>query len=303
MEIKSVAVIGAGTMGQGIAQWFFEQGLRVYLIDQNSVTAKSAHQNVVRRIEKRSSALLGKISENFLTIEMKDLPGNTDLVVEAIFEDLSKKRELLKKLDQFLFPATVFASNTSSFSITELAQDLSISRKTQFLGLHFFNPAPVMKLVEVISGLETDKFIAQYFMEWLKSLGKVPCHCADSPGFLVNRIARHFYGESLRSAGTLDKKKFQEIDGIMKKVGGFKMGPFELMDLIGIDINLKVTESIYRSFYYEPRFRPHRLQEQLFSANHLGKKTGRGFYYYEQLEHHDRGREKSPALWTAQQDL
>ena len=211
----------------------------------------------------------------------EDIDPASDLVIEAIVEDINIKKSLFLSLDQQMNKESLFASNTSSFPITQLAQSLSEQRKKQFLGLHFFNPAPIMKLVEVICGLETDPLLAKNLSQWFQEKKKIACECSDSPGFIVNRVARNFYGESLRAAETYDINKCREIDTVMKEVGGFKMGPFELMDLIGIDINLSVTESVYQAFFHEARFKPHRLQRDMVMAGRLGKKTLKGFYQYE----------------------
>ena len=286
MEIKSVVVIGAGTMGQGIAQWFCQQNLSVELVDQNYEFAEKAIKKTHDSFDKLAS--LGKISseqihlfkKNIVSKKLEDIDTNADLVVEAIIENLEIKKNLFLTLDKMMNAKTIISSNTSSFSITQLAQPLTENRKTNFVGLHFFNPAPIMKLVEVINGLETNPEISNSLVNWFNHHSKVACLCSDSPAFIVNRVARNFYGEALRSAEIFNEEKFREIDNVMKEVGGFKMGPFELMDLIGLDINYSVTESVYKAFFDEPRFKPHRLQKEMVLANRLGRKTGKGFYNY-----------------------
>ena len=213
--------------------------------------------------------------------KLEEINPQADLIVEAIYEDKEAKKELFKKLDEMMKADAIIASNTSSFPITELGKDLSDARQKRFLGLHFFNPATIMKLVEVINGLETDREISTHLITWFNKLGKVACECNDAPGFIVNRVARNFYGESLRAVESYDLNKIKEVDQVMREVGGFKMGPFELMDLIGIDVNLSVTESVYKAFFDEPRFKPHRLQKEMVDGKRYGRKTKKGFYSYE----------------------
>jgi 3-hydroxybutyryl-CoA dehydrogenase len=287
MTINNVLVIGTGTMGQGIAQWFLQQGLTVEMVDNNYEFALKSREKIIAGLE--TLVVKGKLKDSAVT-EMKkeltvkkleDINTECDLVVEAIIEDKAVKAELFKNLDQMLSKKTIISSNTSSFPITELGRDLTSERKKKFLGLHFFNPATIMKLVEVINGLETDHQISNSLFTWFNQKGKVACLCADSPGFIVNRVARNFYGEALRAVEIYDLEKIKEVDEVMKKVGGFKMGPFELMDMIGIDINYSVTESVYKAFFDEPRFKPHRLQKEMVNANRLGRKTKQGFYSYD----------------------
>jgi 3-hydroxybutyryl-CoA dehydrogenase len=287
MEINSVIVIGAGTMGQGIAQWFTQQQVVVELVDQNYELALISLERISQSFDKLEAS--GKLKstdviqfkKNISVKKLEDVNTNANLVIEAIIENLEIKKKLFISLDTIMSAETIFASNTSSFSITQLAQAVGVDRKQNFLGLHFFNPATIMKLVEVINGLETNPIIANSFVEWFNQRSKVACLCTDSPGFIVNRVARNFYGEALRAADVYDVEKFQEIDTVMKEVGGFKMGPFALMDLIGIDINFSVTESVYNAFFDEARFKPHRLQRDMVAAGRLGKKTGKGFFNYE----------------------
>lgn len=287
MNLKKVIVIGTGTMGQGIAQWFLQQHLDVEMVDSNHEFAKSSHAKICAQLD--SLVTKGKLQEQdastfkskLKVVTLPEVDPKANLVVEAIIEDLEVKKELFKKLDELMDSNSVIASNTSSFPITELARDLTPSRKQNFLGLHFFNPATIMKLVEVINGMETNKAMSQELLLWFNSKGKVACLCNDAPGFIVNRVARNFYGESLRAVETYDLDTIKEVDLVLREVGGFKMGPFELMDLIGIDVNLSVTESVYKAFFDEPRFKPHRLQKEMVSAQRLGRKSKKGFYIYE----------------------
>jgi 3-hydroxybutyryl-CoA dehydrogenase len=287
MKINNVVVIGAGTMGQGIAQWFLQQKVTVELVDISFEFAQKSLEKIFTSLE--GLLAKGKITNDDLVFfkknisvkKLAEINKDSDLVIEAIIESLEAKHTLFKNLDEYLSQKTVIASNTSSFPITELAKDLSSDRKKNFLGLHFFNPATIMKLVEVINGLETNRELSQKLHAWFTAKGKIACLCNDSPGFIVNRVARNFYGESLRACGNYDLNKIKEIDQTLREVGGFKMGPFELMDLIGIDVNFNVTESVYKAFFDEPRFKPHRLQKEMVDAKRFGKKTKKGFYDYE----------------------
>ena len=287
MDIKNVVVIGTGTMGQGIAQWFLQQNTTVEMVDSNFEFAQKSQAKIFEGLDSLVSK--GKLEASAVTTfktrlsvkKLEDINPKANLVIEAIIEDKEIKKDLFKKLDELMNKEAVLASNTSSFPITELAKELSEERKKNFLGLHFFNPATIMKLVEVINGLETDRSLSNTILEWFNSKGKVACLCNDAPGFIVNRVARNFYGESLRAVENYNLDKIKEVDTVMKEVGGFKMGPFELMDLIGIDVNLSVTESVYRAFFDEPHFKPHRLQKEMVDGKRLGRKSKKGFYNYE----------------------
>ncbi len=287
MDIKNVVVIGTGTMGQGIAQWFLQQKVAVEMVDSNYEFALKSHAKIFESLDgllakgKLQASEVANFKQNIHVKRLEEINPDADLVIEAIIEDKDIKKDLFKKLDELCSERTIIASNTSSFPITEMAKDLSDKRKKKFLGLHFFNPATIMKLVEVINGLETDKEMSHKLFTWFNQKGKVACECNDAPGFIVNRVARNFYGESLRAVETYDLDKIKEVDQVIREVGGFKMGPFELMDLIGIDVNLSVTESVYRAFFDEPRFKPHRLQKEMVDAKRLGRKSKKGFYLYE----------------------
>jgi 3-hydroxybutyryl-CoA dehydrogenase len=287
MKIDSIVVIGAGTMGQGIAQWFTQQNLIVEMVDLNHefalISLERIHQSFDRLLAagKFTEDQIARFKNNLTVKKIDQIDGNADLIVEAIIEDLPAKRKLFLELDSKMSMYTLFASNTSSFPITQIASALSAERKKNFIGLHFFNPATIMKLVEVINGMETDRGVTEFLINWFNGRQKTAVECTDSPGFIVNRIARNFYGEALRAVDSYDAEKCREVDTVLKEVGGFKMGPFELMDLIGIDINYNVTESVYNAFFQEARFKPHRLQRDMVAAGRLGKKTGKGFYIYE----------------------
>jgi len=281
--IKSVGVVGAGTMGSGIAKVAAFAGLEVTLVDVSPDLLKSAMAKI--KADVRSGVEKGKITategtEALAAIHVRksisDL-GNVDFVVEAAVEDLTVKKEIFSRLDAIVAPEVVLSSNTSSLSITAIA---SLTKSPEsVVGLHFFNPATVMKLVEVVRGKQTSDQTVKTTCDLAAKMKKVPVVCRDTPGFIVNRIARPFYGEALRLLGE-GVATVEEIDRIVKLEGGFKMGPFELMDLIGIDVNYAVTKSVYEQFFQEPRFRPHPIQRQMVEAGTLGRKTKKGFYIY-----------------------
>ena len=287
MQLKYIAVIGAGTMGQGIAQWFLQQNIRVDLVDQNQdlleKSAEKIKQNLDQLVFKRkiTETDANNFKTNLRATTLHEISKDVDLVIEAIVENLAAKQNLFLELDRLLSPKTILATNTSSIPVTEIGAVLPEKRRQHFLGIHFFNPATIMKLVEIISGMETDSLIKDQLIQFFNQHQKVACHSLDRPGFIVNRVARNYYGEALRIVENYDLNKIKEVDQLMKAVGGFKMGPFELMDLIGIDVNLSVTESVYKAFFDEPRFRPHKLQKEMVMAKRLGKKTQKGFYNYE----------------------
>ena len=287
MNINKVLVIGAGTMGSGIAWWFSSLGIQVHLQDESDEQLLKAKEYCTSQTYKwaAKNQLDQRITQDILNltkfIKRTEWDNDYDLVIEAIIENLEIKKGLFRALDEFMDKKTIIASNTSSFPIALLGEDLKPERQKNFLGLHFFNPAPVMKLVEVISSIHTHEFLGKDLYQWFETKGKTPALCKDSPGFIVNRVARNFYGEPLRIAENDDEKKFKEIDHILKEVGGFKMGPFELMDLIGVDVNYSVTCSVWNAYGQNPRFAPHKLQEDLVKEKRLGRKTKRGFYRYE----------------------
>jgi 3-hydroxybutyryl-CoA dehydrogenase len=279
--IKTVGVVGAGTMGQGIAQVCAGAGYGTLLYDVNSSLATNAYEAIDKNLttlvgkgkisEQQKSSILKNIS---IVTDLRDLKA--DLIIEAIVEKLEMKQKLFAELEQINLPSTILASNTSSIPITQIA--VSLKRPENFVGLHFFNPAPVMKLVEVISGVATLPTVAEQMKKFSLSLEKTAVMVKDSPGFIVNRVARHYYVEALK---LLEEgvASHEQIDALLRSTG-FKMGPFELMDLIGVDVNLAVTTSLYNSFNQEHRFKPSPIQQQKVADGHLGKKTGKGFYEY-----------------------
>lgn len=287
MKLNKIVVIGAGTMGSGIAQWFTQQHCTVELVDNSQEQMEKALKGIhaswdtLVHKNKLSPAEVETLKKNLHLKSLGDIAQDADLVVEAIIENLEIKKDLFKKLDQYFEAHTILSSNTSSFPIEFMAQAVSEERKARFLGLHFFNPATIMKLVEVIKGKDSDLDLCQKLYQWFDQQGKKPAMCKDSPGFIVNRVARNFYGEPLRIVDVDDETRMKEVDGILKEVGGFRMGPFELMDLIGIDVNYSVTCSVWEAYGQEPRFAPHKLQKQMVEEKRLGRKSKRGFYKYD----------------------
>lgn len=278
---QTVGIIGAGTMGSGIAQVCAQSGYAVHVYDVNPALLLKARQQVESQLQalvnkgKLTDENRGHILQRIRWTE--DLRSMTvDLIIEAVVERLDIKQQLFAELEAINQGNVLLTTNTSSIPVTQIAA--ALKNPANLAGLHFFNPAPVMKLVEIISGAATDAKWVQHLRAFAQSLGKVAVLTKDSPGFIVNRVARPFYTESLQvlEEGVAD---VQTIDDLLKSEG-FKMGAFELMDLIGVDTNLSVTKSIYNGFHQQARFRPSRTQQQLVDAGHLGRKTGRGFYGY-----------------------
>ncbi|MBU4537247.1 MAG: 3-hydroxyacyl-CoA dehydrogenase NAD-binding domain-containing protein [Weeksellaceae bacterium] len=279
----NIGIIGSGTMGIGIAQVAATSGCEVFLYDANSVqTEKSLLnlQNTLNKLVAKQKISIEKSEEIFNKIkfctELNDLK-DCDLIIEAIIESKEIKTEVFKKLEEIVSENCVISSNTSSISITSLSAELK--KPKRFIGIHFFNPAPLMPLVEIIPGLLTEKKLAREMYTLMESWGKVPVIAKDVPGFIVNRIARPFYGEALRIAEE-NIATPEQIDDAMRNLGNFKMGPFELMDLIGIDINFSVTKTVYQDYFYDPKYKPSLLQQRMSEAKLLGRKTGKGFYDY-----------------------
>ncbi|MES2957275.1 MAG: 3-hydroxyacyl-CoA dehydrogenase [Pseudomonadota bacterium] len=278
-----VAVIGAGAMGTGIAQVATQAGHPVRLFDTRSGAAARAVSDI--RVSLAKLAAKGKIDataagaagDRLSVADSTSDLADASLVVEAIVERLDVKTELFLEIERIVRDDCILASNTSSISITSIAAGLR--RPQRVVGLHFFNPAPLMALVEVVSGLSTDPVVAEAAYQTAKAWGKTPVHARSTPGFIVNRVARPFYAEGLRllSEGAAD---VETIDAVMREAGGFRMGPFELMDLIGNDVNYAVTCSVFDAYYGDPRFAPSVIQQELVNAGHLGRKSGRGFYDY-----------------------
>lgn len=278
-----IGVIGAGTMGAGIAQVAAQAGHKVVLTDNNAEQLLKAENQINTSLDKLVEK--GKIAEAFAQEVKANLSysihlyehQDAALVIEAIVENLTVKHELFKQLEQIVSQQCVLASNTSSLSIASIGACLQ--NPSRFLGIHFFNPATLMPLVEVIPGVATSAEITHSIETLITNWNKTVVVCKDTPGFIVNRVARPFYGEALRiyEEGLAD---FATIDWAMTQMGGFKMGPFTLMDYIGNDINYTVTETVFAAFYFDPRFKPSFTQKRHMEAGFLGRKTGRGFYDY-----------------------
>lgn len=279
-----VAVIGAGTMGSGIAQVAAQAGHEVVLFDTRREAVDKALAALRRTLDKLVEK--GKFTADEATgihqritpaSDLKELAGS-GLVIEAIIEDLTIKKKLFAELETLLGPDAVLATNTSSLSVTAIAA--ACQRPERVIGLHFFNPAPLLPLVEVVPGLATDAELPERCVALLRNWTKVPVICKDTPGFIVNRVARPFYGEAIRihEEGIAG---FEEIDNALRTVGGFRMGPFELMDLIGNDINFTVTRTVWEAFHFDQRYKPSFTQQRLVESGRLGRKTGRGYYAYD----------------------
>ena len=284
-DVMTVGVVGAGTMGRGIAQVAAAAGHKVHLLDRNLAVLKDA-QSFLAKIQDRSvskggssrqdaEALLERISS---TQEVSDMAG-CGLVIDAIVERADIKEALFSELESVVSKGCVLASNTSSLSVTALAA--SLKHADRFVGLHFFNPAPLMPLVEVIPALQSRAGLSDEMLVLMQQWGKQPAVAKDTPGFIVNRVARPFYGEAIRmlEEGFAD---VPTIDWAMTSLGGCKMGPFELMDLIGNDVNYAVTESVWTAFYFDPRYKPSFAQKRNVDAGWLGRKTGQGWYDHDE---------------------
>ncbi len=281
--IKTVGIIGAGTMGSGIAQVAATAGCSVKLFD----VQQPALDKAATKLEKILNRLIEKgridadeknrIQENIQYVNSLKELANADLTIEAIIENLDVKKKVFQELESYVSDTAIIASNTSSLSIASIAA--SLEKPERCIGIHFFNPAPLMKLVEVIPAVQTSQDVLDMCVAEITRWKKVVAVAKDTPGFIVNRVARPFYGEALRiyEEGIAD---FATIDWAMKSIGGFRMGPFELMDFIGNDINYTVTETVFNAFYQDPRYKPSFTQQRHSQAGYLGRKSGRGYYHY-----------------------
>ena len=278
-----IGIIGSGTMGIGIAQVAATSGCDVFLYDTNSAQTERSLLSLKKTLNKlveKQKISAEKSEEIFSKIrpcnELQDF-ATCDLVIEAIIENKEIKSKVFQNVEEIVSENCVIASNTSSISITSLSSELK--NPERFIGIHFFNPAPLMPLVEIIPGLLTKENLADEIFSLIKSWGKTPVIAKDVPGFIVNRIARPFYGEALRIAEEQIATP-EQIDDAMRTLGNFKMGPFELMDLIGIDVNFSVTKTVYQDYFFDPKYKPSLLQQRMSEAKLLGRKTGKGFYDY-----------------------
>ncbi len=285
-----IGVIGAGTMGAGIAQVAATSGHSTILLDTNSTVLKKSEDALkatfVKLVEKgkytteQASEIIKRIKFSSALMDF----GKCDLIIEAIVEDLAVKQSVFAEIESIVSDDCIIASNTSSLSITSIAA--ACKHPQRIIGIHFFNPAPLMPLVEVIPAITTDELLAEKIKTFLTGWKKTIVIAKDTPGFIVNRLARSFYGESIRiyeegwEGIPSGPNGFAAIDWALKEVGGFKMGPFELMDLIGNDINFKVTETVWTQFFYDARYKPSLTQKRLFEAKRFGKKSGAGYYDY-----------------------
>lgn len=285
-----LAVIGAGMMGAGIAESAALAGLAVVLVDVSEEALERGRarieRDLARRVERgrmaegERDAALKRIST---TTSLEDCAG-APLVVEAVIEDLELKRSIFSDLEGVVSEEAVLATNTSSLSVAGIAA--ATERPERVVGMHFFNPVPVMRLVEVVTGPSTDPSVVRRAEEVAERFGKTPIRVSDTPGFIVNRIARPFYLEALRLVET--GREPEQVDAAIR-AAGFRMGPLELADLIGHDVNLAVSESLFERYYYPPRFRPSYLQRSMVEAGLLGRKSGRGFYDYGAGERRETG--------------
>ncbi len=278
-----IGIIGSGAMGAGIAQVLATAGHQVLLLDKNPQALQRAGQNMrntLGKLAEKGKITTDKAGEIFSNIELtEEYNSFTDceLVLEAIVEDLQVKQQVFAEVEKVVSDTCILASNTSSLSIASIAS--ACQKPERFIGIHFFNPAPIMQLVEVIPAVQTREGLAEEVKEMVQQWGKLPVITKDTPGFIVNRVARPFYGEAIRilEEGLAD---IATIDWAMTVLGNFRMGPFTLMDFIGHDVNYRVTESVFTAFFFDPRYKPSFTQKRLFEAGYYGRKSGRGFYNY-----------------------
>ncbi len=281
--MKKIGVIGSGSMGSGIAQVAATAGHEVILFDTNpeALTKASAKlQKILNRLvekERITDAEAKAIFGRIYFVDNLSAYKECGLVIEAIIENLDIKKSVFQKVEAIVPKDCILASNTSSLSIASIAA--ACERSDQVIGIHFFNPAPLMKLVEIIPAIQTSDATLKRAQDMIDSWGKLTVLAKDTPGFIVNRVARPFYGEALRiyEEGIADPAT---IDWVMTELGGFRMGPFTLMDYIGNDINYTVTETVFKAFYFDPRYKPAFTQKRLSEAGYLGRKSGRGYYSY-----------------------
>lgn len=281
--MNNIGIIGSGTMGSGIAQVAATVGCVVKIYDTNKDAlnnAKSSLDRILNRLIEKGridTEEKNRIQNNIQYVNSLKELSDSNLTIEAIIENLDIKQKVFSELESYVSEDCIIASNTSSLSIASIAS--SLQKPERCIGIHFFNPAPLMKLVEIIPAIQTSEEVLEKSISTIKDWGKIVAVAKDTPGFIVNRVARPFYGEALRiyEEGIAS---FATIDHAMKAIGGFKMGPFELMDFIGNDVNYTVTETVYNAFYQDPRYKPSFTQKRFSEAGYLGRKTGKGYYDY-----------------------
>jgi len=283
----TIGIIGSGTMGISIAHFTSLKNHKTVVYDSSKKALTKSQEGLDKLLDKLhakdkySNEDINKIKSNLkFTNKIEDLK-NSELLIEAIIENLEIKKEVFSEIEKIVSKECIIASNTSSLSITALASSLNLNNR--FIGMHFFNPANLMPLVEVIPAIQTSEKTIKKSQDLLREMGKVVVTAKDTPGFIVNRVARPFYGEAIRiyEEGIAN---YATIDWALKEFGGFKMGPFELMDFIGNDINYTVTETVFKEFYYDPRYKPSFTQKKLKEAGYYGRKSGIGFYNYQNEE-------------------
>lgn len=279
--VKTICVCGAGTMGSGIAQVAAQSGFSTIQFDVSGEMLEKSRTNILKNLQaqisrkkltaEQSTTILSRLT---FTNSIKDCTA--DIIIEAIVENLDAKVDLFNQLAGLNNPESIFATNTSSLSITDIA--VKVTYSTQVVGMHFFNPAPVMKLVEVVKGRQTNEAVIKKVYELAKQMGKTPVLCKDVPGFIVNRVARPYYLEALKliELGVTD---IETIDNALEATG-FKMGPFKLMDLIGMDVNYNVSNIVWQALSKPARLTPSDIQKAKLDAGELGRKTGKGFHDY-----------------------